>query len=108
MGGRTACGARGLALQEATATINRAAQGTGPGEGPGKCSTWAVARAGGLGTSCKLLQLVGEGDRLIRQEWHYPVSNLALPLEFFKAICHPYSCRFILTLEVTLQISIQI
>ena len=47
MDGRTACGAHGLALQEATAAISSAAQGTGPGEGPGKHSTWAVARAGG-------------------------------------------------------------
>lgn len=60
--GITACGAHDLALQQATATISSAAQGTGPGEGPGKHSTWAVARAGGLGTSRKLLQLVREGD----------------------------------------------
>lgn len=34
MGERMACGAQGLALEEATATISSAAPGTGPEEGP--------------------------------------------------------------------------
>lgn len=66
-------------------------QGTGPGEGPGK-NIWAVARAAGLGSSHKFLQLVREGDRLPWQGWHSSVSNFfSLPLEFFEAVCHHYS-----------------
>lgn len=51
MDGRTACGAHSLALEETTAVISSAVWGTGPGERPGKHSTWEV---GGeqAGNSC--------------------------------------------------------
>jgi len=102
MDGRAACGARSLALQEVTATISSAARSTGPGEGPGKHSTLAVSRAGGLGTSCRLLQLVREGDRLTWQGRHCPVSNL-----LSHCLLHFLKPFVILILEVAQQISTQ-
>lgn len=70
---------------------------------------WAVARTAGLGSSHQLLQLVREGDRLPWQGWHSPVFNFfsLFLLNFFKQYVIITHARFILTLEVTLQISVQ-